>query len=513
VNPEFAIGIDLGTSTSEICIYRRGVAEVVPDAGSQGKSPIVPSIVAEDEKNNKIIVGERARNYASLRGNAVAEAKRLMGSGKSVELGNRSYAPEDISAAILHHLAGMARDYLGGKEIRDVAISVPANFNEAQRAATKRAGEKAGLNVVRIINEPTAAALAFAHENIDVEGRIAVFDFGGGTLDVTIFDMSDREVRVLATYGDTELGGREFDNVLVDLIRGRFMSDHPGAILMAKAVQNKLKPLAEQVKIELSSSETAEAFLPYFGMLDGDPIDLEIDITRAEFEQASEDLLDRSRECIAAALLAADVERSSIDTVLLVGGSTYIPAVRAMVGRFFGKLPAAIASPDLAVCMGTALHAADAADLVDHGNQSPVLHDVCSHGLGTDIRVQGDARLVYDALISPNTPVPWTVERVYELMSTDQDRLRLCLYESHSGDAYYVDEARHISEATITGIPQAHGEPHEVRVEFTYDAEQMVTLQAVIVGTSKRCEIHHAVAASADAGSTEGVDSLVSRMS
>ena len=482
----FAVGIDLGTSTSEVAVYQRGGVHVVPDWKT--KSPIIPSVIGVD-KHGVMQVGQDALSQLrQLRG--TQEIKRLMGTDARIELDGKEYAPEELSAVLLTYLKRNAEEFIGEK-VTDVVISVPANFSEPRRRATTRAAELAGLNVVRIVNEPTAAALAFGYMNTGVEGQIAVFDFGGGTLDVSVLEMMEGVLEVKATYGDVELGGKDFDDALIGLIEGKLYAEYPGAEIGAKSSRG-LKLLVQTVKMALSSSTSADVNMPFFAQHAGQPVDLDVTIERDEFEKAIEPLLNRARVCVQTALAAKGFRPEHIDQVLLVGGTTYIPAVRRLVSEAFGREPETGVSPDLAVAMGTALRAAAANDML--GEDAPVLADVCSFGLGTDILLPGQAEPSYDPLIAPNTPVPFSASRSYSLVDTEQSSLNLMLIQSHDGLARYIKDAVIVRTERIANIPASRsGQPHTVNVEFSYDVDGLSRLRAIIVETGQQAEIRHAL--------------------
>ncbi|WP_339461670.1 Hsp70 family protein, partial [Nodularia spumigena] len=358
----YAIGIDLGTSTSEICIYKNNEPLPIPDPIT--KIPIIPSIVAINERG-KLLVGETARGIVDRKGFGVRESKREMGTETVFSLREQVYRPEEIAALILRKLKENAEEALG-HPIQDVVISVPANFPDAARKATFNAGEIAGLNVLRLLNEPTAAALAFGINNIASEEQLVVFDFGGGTLDISVLEMFEGVLDVKSSFGDPCLGGKDFDAVMISLLLQKFAAQYPEV-----AVENReteLKGQAEQAKKTLSIEQSCDVRIPYFATKDGKGIDLDVEITRTEFEQAIEPLLERARICIREALNAKKIRPSAIDRVLLVGGTTYIPAVRNMVAEMFGKQPKLDVNPDLAVGIGACIQAALAQGLINEEN-------------------------------------------------------------------------------------------------------------------------------------------------
>lgn len=490
-NPGFAIGIDLGTSTSELSVFRNEEPHVVPDPLSPTKSAIIPSLVAVNRRG-ELVVGEEARSYVDLEGQGVREVKRLMGSGRRVRLGDREYHPEEISSLILRYLKETAEQSLG-ITIRDVVLSVPANFPDAARQATMEAGRLAGLNVVRLINEPTAAALAFGVRNIDVEEQLVVFDFGGGTLDITVLEMVAGVLDVKASFGDTQLGGKDFDEAMIELILAKFGTAQRG-IAVTDRHRAALKRPAEAAKIALSKYASHSVRVANFAVAGGIPLDLEVEITREEFERAIVPLLDRARACVKRALDAKQVRPEAVDRVLLVGGTTYIPAVRQLVAGLFGREPKAEVNPDLAVALGASIQAAIINDLIDP-ETGVILTDVAPMGFGIDIisEVGGQWMVLYDPLIQPNTTIPYSVKRSYQLMSDSQKQAEIRLFQDYSGRAKRPEDAIDTGiSATIRDIPPSStGQPHSVEVEFSYDSNGMIQLYAHIPGTGQGVSLHH----------------------
>ena len=485
---DFAIGIDLGTSTSEICYYRRDATTPIPDPGS--KIPVVPSIVAVNQKG-ELLVGENARGYVDKKGQGIREVKRLMGSSEKVVLNDKEYRPEEISALILRKVKENAEEALG-EEIKDAVISVPANFKAPQRQATLNAAELAGLKVLRLINEPTAAALAFGINNIDAEEELVVFDWGGGTLDITVLEMISGVLDVKSSFGDSHLGGKDLDEALIGLIRSKFQAEYPNINISDKSVA-QLKETSETAKKILSSQTSHSVNIPNFAVQDGELIDLEVEVTRAEFEQVISPLLDRARECIAQALKAGEVKPSSIDRVLLVGGTTYVPAVRKLVGEAFSREPkTADVNPDLAVGTGACISAAIAQNLTN-GPTSIVLTDVAPFGLGIDVvRQTGSQRkLFYEPLIAPNTTIPYSTKKIYSLLSAEQKQVDVTLYQDHTGTATFPQDAEDTGIAgSIFNIPPSpDGVPYPVEVEFSYDTNGIATVKAIIPAIDKSVEI------------------------
>ncbi len=491
-NEPFAVGIDLGTSTSEICIYRNGEPMMIPDPGSRTKSPVIPSLVAMNRRG-ELVVGEDARPYVDLPGRGVREVKRLMGTGELVTLGDRDCRPEEISALILRRLKENVEEAVG-QPVLDVVLSVPANFPDAARQATMEAGRLAGLNILRLINEPTAAAMAFGHRHIKTEGQLVVFDFGGGTLDITVLEMVAGVLDVKSSFGNTRLGGKDFDDVMVNLILRKFQEEHR-VMLQQERARQTLKAPAELAKIALSNSSSYLVVVPNFTVRDGIPIDLEVEVAREEYNHACAHLLEAARSCVRQALSAKQIQPEMIDRVLLVGGTTYIPAVRQLVAEMFDREPRSEVNPDLAVAMGASVQAAIIKELIDPGEGDLIVTDVSPFGLGIDVvsNVGGQMMLLYEPLILPNTTIPFTVRRSYRLLSGSQGEAEINLYQDHTGKARLPEEAIFTGiRGSITNIPPSQtGEPHQVEIEFSYDTNGMAKLTARIPATGQKIEIHY----------------------
>lgn len=483
----YAIGIDLGTSTSEICVYRNNESLPIPDPGT--KVAIVPSLVAINRKG-ELLVGENARSLVDVLGQGVREVKRQMGREETVRLFDTSYRPEEISALILRKLKENAEEALG-TSIREVVLSVPANFPDAARQATLNAGELAGLKILRLINEPTAAALAFGIKNINLEEQLVVFDFGGGTLDITVLEMVAGVLDVKSSFGNPQLGGKDFDEATIALLLEKFSAENRG-VEISEIARRALKNAAEKAKKVLSTEQSDRVRIPYFGSLNGKSVDLDVEVTRAEFEQAIAPLLEKARDCVRQALNAKKLRPSAIDRILLVGGTTYIPAVRQLVAEMFGKEPKADVNPDLAVCIGASIQAALAQGLIAD-EAGIILTDVAPFGLGIDIvtRIGGQYILAYEALIGPNTTIPYSTKKTYSLLHAEQDRVEVRLYQDPTGTAKLPSEVIYTGiSGEIADIPPApDGNPYSIEVEFSYDINGLAKLKASILGTSKSVEI------------------------
>ncbi len=364
-----AVGIHLGTAKSQVALLRDGRPQPIADPLT-GRA-IVPSLVALDPEG-RILVGESAMATVDLPGRGVREVKRLMGTNATVALGDEEYRPEEVSAIILTHLRRMAESYVG-EPVTAAVISVPANFGEAARTATYNAARVAGLEVLRLVNEPTAAALAFGQQSLEAEGQIVVFDWGGGTLDVTTLEMMEGVLDIRSSFGDPHLGGKDFDDKMIDLLLQKFAAAG-GDCSKQFDPRRTLERAAETAVKDLTVSTSASVYVNLFGHKAGEIADLEATVTREEFEAAARDLLDRARVVVNRALKAGKFRPSSIHKVLLVGGTTYIPAVRQLVAELFGIEGSTEVDPDLAVVMGAAIQASIATDQA--GEWAPVFGQI-----------------------------------------------------------------------------------------------------------------------------------------
>ncbi len=491
---DFAIGIDLGTSTSEICVYRNN--ESFPIAEPLTKLAIIPSIVAISRKG-ELLVGEDARSWVDVSGRGIREIKRKMGTGETVRLLDQEYRPEEISALILRKLKENTEEALG-TTIREVVLSVPANFPDAARLATLNAGELAGLKITRLINEPTAAALAFGIKNIDLEEQLVVFDFGGGTLDITVLEMVAGVLDVKCSFGNPQLGGKDFDQAMMALLKEKFQAENPEAEISAKAY-GAIKEAAELAKKVLSLQRSHSVRIPYFAANNGESVDLEVEVTRLEFEQAIAPLLDQARQCVRQALNAKKLRPSAINRVLLVGGTTYIPAVRQLVAEMFGKEgKAPDVGSELAVGVGASIQAAIVQGLIP-SDSGIILTDVAPFGLGIEVvnEIGRQYMLTYEPLIKPNTTIPYSTHKTYSLLRADQKRVEVRLYQDNTGKAKRANDAIDTGiNAEITDIPPApDGNPYPVEVEFSYDLNGIAKLRATIPNINKSVELEYAQSA------------------
>ena len=493
-DPRFAVGIDLGTSTSEVCIYRNGETTIVRDHAVHPASPIIPSLIATDN-HGRMLVGGRASNVVDLPGRGVREIKRQMGCGQTVTLGSESYRPEELSAFLLRYLKEVGES-AAGAPIRDVVLSVPATFPDAARTATLAAAEIAGLNVLRLINEPTAAALAYGVNHLNAEQQILVFDFGGGTLDLSVLEMFDGVFEVVCGYGNEKLGGKDFDEVLIEVLEEKLRVKFP-SLSLSDRQRAQLKPIAEGAKKALTSATEHDIWVANFAQYNGTIVDLELTVTRSEFEKRCKPLLDKARDCVQTLLSRGGVRAQDITRVLLVGGTTYMPCVRAIIKELTGRDPEVGVDPDLAVATGAALRAAELTEILP-ASQTMILTDVANFGLGLAVleEVGVQRMLCYGELMPPNTTIPYEVEQEYSLTHEEQQVARIKIYQDRNGSAHRIDDAEFTGiEGLITDIPPSYvGKAHDIVVHFSYDVNGLATIRAEIPATRQRLTLEYRAA-------------------
>ncbi len=465
------IGIDLGTTNSCVCIMDGSKPKVLETP--EGKRTI-PSVVAF--KGSEVIVGEAAKRQTITNKNTVSSIKRKMGTKEMTKIGDKEYTPEEISAKILSYIKTCAEDKLGHKVTKAV-ITVPAYFNDSQRAATKAAGKIAGFQVERIINEPTAAALAYGLDKLDKEQKILVYDLGGGTFDVSILDMAEGSFEVLATSGDNKLGGDDWDARIINWIVEEVKKEHGVDLSTDKMAMQRLKDAAEKAKIDLSGTKETQILLPYISMTSNGPLNVEKMLTRAKFEDLTKDLLERTIKPVEDAIKESKLSFNDIHQVLLVGGSTRMPAVQELIKKITKKEPNKTVNPDEVVAMGAAIQGGVLAGDVDN----ILLLDVTP--LTLSIETLGG---VATPLIKRNTTIPVSKSQIFSTAADNQPAVDVHVVQ---GERSMAKDNKSLGNFTLSGIePAPRGVP-QIEITFNIDVNGMLNVTAKDLKTNKDASI------------------------
>ena len=466
------IGIDLGTTNSCVSVWEGNEAKVIPNKNG-GRT--TPSVVAK--KDGVTIVGQQAKNQAiSNAKNTVRSIKRKMGTKDKVELEGKEYTPEEISAMILTDLKTTAEDYLGEK-VNKAVITVPAYFNDSERQATKNAGKIAGLEVERIINEPTAAALAYGLDKQNDAHTILVYDLGGGTFDVSILELGDGVFEVKATTGDSHLGGDDYDNKIIDFLVDEFKKENGVDLSKDKMAMQRLKDAAEKAKIDLSGTTTTQISLPFISQGDAGPLHLEISLSRAKFEDMTSDLTEKTIKSVQKALKDAGLTKKEIDKVILVGGSTRIPAVQEAVKKELGQEMHKGVNPDEVVAQGAAIQGG----ILQGDVNDILLLDVTPLSLG--IETMGG---VNTKLIERNTTIPTKTSQIFSTAANNQPAVDIHILQ---GERSMAADNKTLGRFQLADIPPAPRGVPQIEVTFDIDANGIVSVKAKDLGTNKEQSI------------------------
>lgn len=474
------VGIDLGTSTTEAAVYKNGKPVMIKNFENE---IITPSVVGLDEEG-KFVIGERARaQYLLAPERTAIEVKRKIGSDETVSLGASVYTPVELSARLLEYVKEYVSDYLG-EEVKRAVVSVPAYFDDIQRKATVTAGRMAGLEVERILNEPTAAALSYGLNHMDEESYVLVYDLGGGTFDVTLLEMFDGVLEVKASSGDNQLGGKDFDECLISWMVEEFEKENHVNLRKNSFAMARLKEEAEKCKKRLSRESSCHISIPFLVEKKGRPLAFDKTITVEQFEQLIAPLVERTHQPIDVVLGDSGITVSEIDKIILVGGSTRVPMIARDIQEYLGIEPSLSVNPDFAVAEGAAIQAAITEGLID-SEDSLVVTDVNPYTLGVRV-TDGYSNDRMSVVIPRNVTIPVTRSEMY---FTNYDGQTKADIEVYQGESSIATHNHLLGQFTISGIPPREAGEEKIRVEFSYNLNGMLEVQAQIVSTGEQASI------------------------
>ncbi|WP_297631133.1 Hsp70 family protein [uncultured Clostridium sp.] len=469
------IGIDLGTTTSEVAYIKDGKAIMIGNE-KYCDGNVMPSVVTI--KKDEIIVGKKAKRQMLIRPEiTITEVKRLMGTNEKIKINEKEYLPQQISAIILKELKEMAEEQIG--KIDEAVITVPANFSEVQRAATKEAAQMAGIKVERIINEPTAAAMYYGLENIGKEAKILVYDLGGGTFDCTVLDLFSGIMDVKASRGDNLLGGKDFDKKIEEYILEYIKKNTEIDInKLSKKKKSEINEAAEEAKKDLSVSNSTEIIINNLGIdKEGEPIDIEIDFSREQFDEVTKELIRRTETIVNESLIAAGITKKDIDVVLLVGGSSRMKAVSEMLKNEFGDKVVGNINADEAVALGAAVQGGIKKDEIK-SEDGLIVTDICSYTLGVAVEENE-----FSPIIKRDMKLPAVKSEIYVTATDNQERVNIRVYQ---GEEKWTDENIFVGNFVIDNIPKNKALEEKIEVTFSYDLNGMLDVSIEVLSTGQK---------------------------
>lgn len=465
------IGIDLGTTTSEVAFIKQGNATIIPNI-EEANSTVIPSVVLIE--NDSVKVGIKAKNQILLKPEkTICEVKRLIGNTERVKVDSKYYTPTEISSFILKKIKDVAEFFIG-EEVTEAVITVPANFNDRQRRETKKAGELAGLKIDRIINEPTAAAIAYGMDNLEKNQLILVYDFGGGTFDVSILELYDGVLDVKCSRGNNHLGGKDIDDLMIQMIIDKFYEKSNIKLdRNNKRILSLLKRVAEQGKIDLSTEDSTEIISPYITVMNNEPVDLDIIIGRDEFEIGISNIVEQTEELVTKAVSDANISCRDIDCVIMVGGSTRIPLVRRMLQKKFKDKIISGINPEETIALGAAIQG----EIKNGLEKRLIITDASSYTLGVEV-INNE----FDPIIRRDSKLPVEVTKQY---MTAEDNQRFATINIYEGENIDISKNTFITSFELNGLPPAKKGSEKVDITFRYDLNGILGVIATVVSTGQ----------------------------